>query len=211
MDALARFYAISQASSLFVDYAAKLQEACNMLSSGGPGFMITEAMLKNQLLFFSHPILALRMHAIPALDYPKLRVDNLIALMSSTWDLMVAECVIRAPLPTLYLPPSTTSSSLGGKPTKSFVPLTERERDTLKQAGGCFCCCCTPSSLGWVQHGARNCPGDETCGIWPTPVHHVATIVGEDEDESDNDFVTAVFPSCVLGNGSFSESEEDEE
>jgi hypothetical protein len=33
--------------------------------------------------------------------------------------------------------------------------------------------------------------------------------VGEDEESLDEDFIIAVFPSCVLGKGSFSEGEEE--
>jgi hypothetical protein len=216
MDALAQFYGISQGLSSFLDYATRLQEARNTLSSGRQGFTISDSMLKNQLLFFSHPILSLRMRAIPGLDYPKLRVDNLIALMSSTWDSMVAEHVIRPPLirppvSTTSFPPPSTTPFINSKSVKPFIPLTERERDTLRQAGGCFRCRRTPSSPGWVQHGARNCPGDEASGITPTPVRHVTAVLGENESDSEGDFVTAVFPSCVLGNGSFSEGEEDDE
>jgi len=47
MDALTHFYAISQGSSLFMDYAARLQEARNTLSSGGMGFTISNSVFKN--------------------------------------------------------------------------------------------------------------------------------------------------------------------
>jgi hypothetical protein len=201
MDALAEFYGIPQGSSGFMDYAARLQEARNTLSSGGTGFVIGDSVFKNHLLFFSHPILTLRIRSIPSFDYPKLRIDQLIALMSSTWDSMVAERVIRAP-------PSTSAPNLP-KTTKTFVPLTERERDALKQVGGCYRCRRTPASPGWVKHGARDCPGDAANGVLPASSRPVAAFVGEDEDDSDGEFVTAVFPSCVLGNGSFYEGEEE--
>ena len=95
MDALAHFYSISQGSSPFLDYASRLQEACNMLSSGRTGFSIGVSVFKNHLLFFFHPILALHMRSMALLDYSKTRVDALIATMSSTWDSMIAERVIR--------------------------------------------------------------------------------------------------------------------
>ena len=132
MDALALFYGISQGSSSFMDYTAKLQEACNTLSSGRTGFTISDSVFKNHLLFFSHPILALHMHSIPSFDYAKTRVDGLITLMSLTWDSMVAEHVIRPPV-------STTTVNIP-RPVKMFVPLTDRECDTLKQANGCYHC-----------------------------------------------------------------------
>jgi len=65
MDTLTLFYGISQGSSSFMDYAAKLQKARNTLSSGGMGFTISDSVFKNHLLFFSHPILALHMYSIP--------------------------------------------------------------------------------------------------------------------------------------------------
>jgi len=202
MDALAHFYAISQGSSSFMDYAARLQEARNTLSSGGTGFTISDSVFKNHLLFFSHLILALRMRSIPSFNYAKTRIDGLIALMSSTWDSMVAERVIRPPL-------STTAANIP-KPAKAFVLLTDRERDALKHAGGCYRCRRTPTSPGWVKHGARDCPGDEANGISPAPVRPVAAVVEDDtDDDSDGDFITAVMPSCVLGNGSFSEGEKE--
>ena len=188
-----------------MDYAAKLQEACNILSSGGTGFTISDSIFKNHLLFFSHPILALRMCSIPSFDYAKTRVDGLIALMSSTWDSMVAERVIRPPL-------STTSVNIP-RAVKTFVPLSDPERDALKRANGCFRCQRTPSSPGWVKHSSHDCPGDEANGIPPAPARPVGAVLGlvEDSDSDEDDFVAAVMPSCVLGNGSFSEGEEEAE
>jgi Retrotransposon gag protein len=201
MDALAHFYGISQGSLGFMDFATRLQEARNTLSSGGTGFTISDSVFKNHLLFFSHPILCLRMRSIPSFSYASTRVDALIALMSSTWDSMVAERVIRHPL--------SATSSVVLKPTKMFIPLTDKEREALRLAGGCYRCRRTPSSPGWIKHGARDCPGDETNGITPAPVRPVAAVIGEDDDDSDGEFITAVMPSCVLGNGSFSEGEEE--
>lgn len=203
MDTLAHFYAILQGLSSFVDYAVKLQEACNTLSSGGTGFTISDSIFKNHLLFFSHLILALHMHLIPSFDYAKTHVDCLVALMSSTWDSLVAEHVIH--------PPLLTATVNIPRPVKMFVPLTDCEHDALKQANGCYLCQCTPASPGWVKHSAWDCPGDEANGITPAPTCPVAVVLGEDEgdSESDGDFITAIMPSCVLGNGSFSEGEEE--
>jgi len=188
-----------------MDYAAKLQEACNILSSGGTGFTISDSIFKNHLLFFSHPILALCMHSIPSFDYAKTHVDGLIALMSSTWDSMVAECVICPPL-------STTSVNIPGV-VKTFVPLSDLEHNALKWANGCFRCPHTPSSPGWVKHSLYNCPGGEANGIPPAPACPVGAVLGlvEDSDSDSDDFVAAVMPSCVLGNGSFSEGKEEAE
>ena len=132
MDVLMHFYAISQGSSSFVDYAVRLQEAHNTLSSGGTGFTISDSIFKNHLLFFSHPILALHMHSIPSFNYAKTCVDSLVALMSSTWDSLVAEHVIHPPL-------STATVNIP-RPVKMFIPLTDHECDALKQANGCYWC-----------------------------------------------------------------------
>lgn len=219
MDALAKFYSISQGSSSFPDYVSALQDARNTLSSGGTGFTINDSIFKNHLLFFSHPILNLRIRSIPSFNYANTRVDALIGLMSSSWDSMVAERIIRSPLSTSSVnfarssPLTSTNFPKPTPPSKGFIPLTDRERDALKQAGGCFRCRRTPSSPGWVRHGAHNCPGDEANGISPAPPRTVGAVFQEPEDESEdeNNFVTAVFPSqsCVLGNGSFSEGEEE--
>jgi len=149
MDALALFYGILQESLSFMDYTTKLQEAHNTLSSGGTGFTISDLVFKNHLLFFSHPILALCMHSIPSFDYAKTHVDGLIALMSSTWDSMVAEHVIR-----LDHPPLSATSVNIPRAVKTFVPLSDAEHDALKWANGCFHCWRTPSSPGWVKHGS---------------------------------------------------------
>ena len=207
MDALALFYAMSQGSLSFMDYASSLQDARNALSSGGTGFTISDSIFKNHLLFFSHPILCLRIRSMPSFNYVNTRVDALIALMSSTWDSMLLERVIR--------PPLSTASMNVPKPAhsaKPFILLTDRERDALRLANGCFRCRRTPASPGWVKHGSRDCPGDEANGISPAPARAVAAVVGaEDDSEDEDDFVAAVFPSrsCVLGNGSFSEGEEE--
>jgi hypothetical protein len=161
MDALAHFYSISQGSSLFLSYVSMLQEDRNALSSGGTGFNISDSVFKNHLLFFSHPILSLRIRSIPSFNYVNTRVDALIGLMSSSWDSMVMERVIRPPLSTTSLNALKPSHS---QSPKLFVPLTDKERDALKLAGGCYRCRRTPSSPGWVKHSSRDCPGDVANG-----------------------------------------------
>jgi hypothetical protein len=86
MDALASFYMISQSSTSFTDFATKLQEAHNTLSTGSTGFTISESVLKNHLLFFCHPILPIQIFSIPTFDYPKTWINSLITVMSATWD-----------------------------------------------------------------------------------------------------------------------------
>ena len=137
--------------------------------------------------------------------------------MSSSWDSMVAKRVIRAPASTF---PSNHLKSVVAQ--KTFVPLSDKECDALRLAGGCYRCRRTPASPGWVQHGSRNCPRDEAHAISPTPgcpigaiidlndgSHPVGDTVDLGNEEEDDDFVAAVFSSCVLGNGSFSEGEEE--
>lgn len=226
MDALSTFYEISQGPSSFSDYATKLQEARNTLSSGGPSFAISDPVFKNHLLFFCHPILSLRIRSIPGLNYTNTRVDALVSLMTSTWDSLVAEGVIRRPASTLV--PSQVR--LAGTQLKPFIPLTEKEREALKLAGGCFRCRRTPASPGWIQHGSRNCP-DTAYGISPAhprpigavmdsdlkdshvvnPAQVVASTLGPEDEDDETKFVATVFPSYILGNESFSEGEEEDD
>ena len=178
MDALSVFYNVSQGPTTFMEFVTRLQDARNVLSSGGPGFAIGDPIFKNHLLFFCHPILSLRIRSIPNFNYNNTRVDSLISLMSSSWDSMVAERVIRAPPSTF---PSNHSKSVVAQ--KTFVPLSDKERDALRLAGGCYRCRRTPASPGWVQHGSRNCPGDEAHGISPTtPGRPIGAIVDLNDD-----------------------------
>ena len=97
MDALAKFYKISQESSPFLDFVTALQTARNALASSGAGFTINDSIHKNHLLFFCHPVLSLRVRSIPSFDYGDMKVDALIGLMGSTWDSIVAENIVRSP------------------------------------------------------------------------------------------------------------------
>ena len=97
MNALAKFYKTSQGSSTFLDFVTALQTARNALALSGAGFTIDDSILKNHLLFFCHPILSLRVRSIPNFNYGDTRVDALIGLMSSTWDSIVAENIVRSP------------------------------------------------------------------------------------------------------------------
>jgi hypothetical protein len=219
LDSLSRFYAISQGSSSFSDFLTRLQSARSALSGAGRGFTINDSMMKNHLLFNCNRILSLRICAIPTLDYTTLKLDNLIGLMSSTWNSMVAENV-----------GSTRPTPQPLPPTSSRV-LSETEREVIRNARGCFHCHKTPSSPGWIQHGSRNCPGDKSRGIPPrmasgsTPTSNNAIgsilpatssiehhhIDHNDDKAHDITEVLAVLPSCVLGNGTDSEGESDDD
>ncbi|KAJ7855646.1 hypothetical protein B0H14DRAFT_3448956 [Mycena olivaceomarginata] len=64
MLALATFYSIHQGLSSFADFAKTLQIACNALAGAGQNWTISDAVLKNHLLFFSHPVLRLSTHSL---------------------------------------------------------------------------------------------------------------------------------------------------
>ena len=93
LDSLASFYAVSQGSSSFSSFLAHLQAARSVLSGAGKGFTVNDSIMKNHLLFNCNRLLCLRICAIPTLDYANLKINGLIALMSSTWNSMVAENV----------------------------------------------------------------------------------------------------------------------
>ena len=208
LDSLARFYAISQGSSSFSDFLGRLQSARSALSGAGRGFTINDSVMKNHLLFNCNRLLSLRICAIPTFDYASLKVDNLIGLMSSTWNSMVAENVgsVRV-LPQPMAPVSSRS-------------LSETEREAIRNARGCFHCQKTPSSPGWITHNSRNCPGDKSRNIPPrmVSINAIGSVVPSASIEHNDDDnsrrvpeVLAVLPSCVLGNGTDSEGESDED
>ena len=125
------------------------------------------------------------------------RQHALIGLMSSTWDSMVAENIVR---------PSLASNSAHA----AFTPrplLSDFEREKLKLAGGCFRCRRTPSSPDWVPHGSRNCPGDKSKGIPPAPPRnptHVAAVLHENTNTVTpvpNANVAAILPSSFVLQG----------
>jgi hypothetical protein len=145
LDSLARFYAISQGSSSFSDFLARLQSA----RSAQVVVSLSTTLMKNHLLLNCNRLLSLRICAIPTLDYASLKVDNLIGLISSTWNSMVAENVGSArATPQPAVPVSSRS-------------VLKAERDAIRNARGCFHCQKTPSSPGWTQHSSRNRPAEK--------------------------------------------------
>ncbi|KAJ7824395.1 hypothetical protein B0H14DRAFT_3469406 [Mycena olivaceomarginata] len=152
--------------SSFADFAKTLQIACNALAGAGQNWTISDTVLKNHLLFFSHPVLRLRVSRQQTLPFTTMKVNTLIATMSSTCDSMVAEGVIKmarvpsAPTPlvipnipavssSLLTPPSSASSSVRLYVQLAAVTIAEK----------------TPQSPGWVKHRSDSCPGDTVLGI----------------------------------------------
>ena len=131
MIALRTFFLCAQNRLPFLDYAASLADARNAL---GP-IVITPAIYKYQLLFHAHPMLLLRVMAIPDFDLENIIFDDLVALMSMQWESLVMEIpTTRSALgPSLARTPSTTASIA---PLPRNV-LSTADRERLSAAGGC--------------------------------------------------------------------------
>ncbi|KAJ7764776.1 hypothetical protein B0H16DRAFT_1798178 [Mycena metata] len=215
MAALATFYSIQQGPTAFPAFAKALVDARNVLASAGAGYTINDSMMKNHLLFYAHPILRLRISGQHDLPFVTMTVDSLISTMSSTWESLVAERVIRpsAPAPTPLTIPSTLLPSSSSLPTPTSAassassrpaPLSAAEKETLRAANGCFNCRKSPLTPGWVKHRFDNCPGDPALGIPPrsTPAV-IAAVAPVAASSADNDSdvgygygpITAVMPA----------------
>ncbi|KAF7368543.1 hypothetical protein MVEN_00177600 [Mycena venus] len=169
-------------SSSFPEFAKVLQR-----------YTINNSILKNHLLFFSHPILCLRISGQQNFAYETMKVDTLIAAMSSTWASLLAEGVVKllktasSSIQTpLVIPslPATSSSSLPTPtlaPTSSLLPfvlLMHTEKEALHAAGGCHHCHKALQTMGWVKHHIDNCPGDPVLSVPPHSVPAVIVAVG---------------------------------
>ncbi|KAJ7864570.1 hypothetical protein B0H14DRAFT_2574286 [Mycena olivaceomarginata] len=182
----------------------------NALAGAGQNWTISDTVLKNHLLFFSHPVLRLRVSGQQTLPFTTMKVNTLIATMSLTWDSMLTEGVIKmarvpsAPTPlvipkvpavssSLLTPPSLASSSV-------FVPLTHAEKEALRAAGGCYHCRKTPRSPGWVKHHSDSCPGDAVLGIpsrtSPAVIAAVGPVGFSSAYEEGYQAVAVVMPAC---------------
>ena len=95
MQALSSIFAISQGSGDFLEFVDRLQRARNILDSAGKPFAISDFMFKNFILFHSNKLLRLRVLSSPSLAYDSIMIDDLIILMSTTWDAMLAESLQR--------------------------------------------------------------------------------------------------------------------
>ncbi|PPR02859.1 hypothetical protein CVT24_002340 [Panaeolus cyanescens] len=173
LDALGTFCDTRQGSLSFPTYCKNLQLARAALGADlGKAYTISDAAMKMHLLFNANRILRLRVCANPTLDYATIKLDSLIALMTTTWNAMVAEGI-------------TTSSSSGhmkhrsqasnapvassSSATRAFLlpTLTPEEKEEIRAAGGCYNCRLLPSSPGWIKHLARDCPTRRSAGSKP--------------------------------------------
>lgn len=156
--ALRTFFLCAQGSSPFLDYAAALADARNAV---GPT-VISANIYKYHLLFHAHPVLVLRIVAIPEFDIDTIGFDDLVALMSMQWESIAAEGLN---LGRLAISPRV--SPLPQAVSTRLPALDDAERDRLSAAKGCWKCRKTPEDPGWVQHVGRTCPGDAAKGILP--------------------------------------------
>ncbi|KAJ7741662.1 hypothetical protein B0H16DRAFT_1464383 [Mycena metata] len=223
---LGEFYAIGQGTTSFRQFAKTLELARNSLTSAGVAYTINDSILKNHLLFQSHPILCLCVIGQPGFEYANMKVDGLIANMSTAWESLVTERVVResseplvVSIPSSVAPlPSTSSApSLPTPPSSALArpfsySLTSAEKEALRAAGGCYHCKKTPQSPGWTKHRSDNCPGDTALGIPPRSVSSVVAAVGPIGFSSlygEIHAVAAVFPAVEDENDSLSEGTDD--
>ncbi|KAI0089660.1 hypothetical protein BDY19DRAFT_117908 [Irpex rosettiformis] len=197
LDALEAYYTVRQKDTEdFASFAQRLQSARNVLANAGPNFNISDAILKNHLLFYCNSRLRRRALAIPTLKYGETKVDSLIAMLSAVWASMLEEGTVRQP--SLTTRPSTVPASSRLPPLPATRPVTESERQHLKTVGGCFHCGLEPSSPQWYPHTSANCKGNSDRGIAPRqpsgttatppsayrqPAARVAAVLEDDADD----------------------------
>lgn len=162
--ALRTFFICEQGNLSFSDYASALADARNAVGTT----TITASIYRYQLLFHAHPMLVLRIMAIPDFDIDKTNFDDLVALMSMQWDSLTAEGLIGTrssggsrSAPSMSNPVHPTSNAT------RLPPLTEAEKERLSTLGGCWRCRKAPQDTSWVPHVGRTCPGDAALGISP--------------------------------------------
>jgi hypothetical protein len=119
LDAVARFYNVSQGTNDFRLFVTNLQVAWNTCGSAGPVYTITDSVFKNHLLFFANPILQLRVRVMLNLGYHSLKVDTLINVMATTWSSLVAEGL------TMSISTQLALKTSHGPVTKSAYPLPD--------------------------------------------------------------------------------------
>ena len=154
--ALRTFFLCAQGPSTFLEYAAALADARNAVGTT----VISTTIYKYHLLFHAHPLLVLRIVAIPDFDIDKMAVDDLVALLSMQWESLSAEGNLGRP--------ARASSLASSQPLVPRLPaLDDAERDRLTAAKGCWKCRKVPTDAGWVQHVGRTCPGDAAKGVLP--------------------------------------------
>ena len=184
--ALRNFHLCSQGRLQFSEYAGLLAEFFGAI----PDKAVTSAGHKQHLLFHSHPLLLLRIMALPDFKFDEIKLDDLTSLLAMQWDSLIAEGPGRPRAAAQATPTSTTSSP----PTGATITLAEleAERARIVAAKGCFRCHKVPGDPGWVQHIGRTCPGDVTKGITPGRDFSPSTSTAPIKKEP----VGAAFPSA---------------
>ncbi|KAF8508974.1 hypothetical protein BU17DRAFT_99346 [Hysterangium stoloniferum] len=142
MDALEQFYSCSQGKHNFHTFAMDLAQCLGTL----PSATISTAIYKHHILFYSHPLLYLCMHVLQAfdIDNSSQTPDELIALMGSQWDSLVADNAAHLghslahinytsstgiPFLTSSTGNATSPASLVTPP--KFLPIIEEEKAAL--------------------------------------------------------------------------------
>jgi hypothetical protein len=195
MDALEQFFGCSQGKCDFRTFAADLAQSLGTLPSG----TISTTIYKYHILFFSHPLLYLRMRALQGFDIDTTTQtpDQLIALMAAQWDSLVADNSSRSgrslpfistPAPAPTVPLITTTSTIAS-PSR-FIPLTDEEKNALSAVRGCWNCRGKPTDPGWVPHQRHTCPGNAAIGARPgkdfiAPISTVAAVATPPLPDSD--------------------------
>ncbi|KIM46896.1 hypothetical protein M413DRAFT_7592 [Hebeloma cylindrosporum] len=159
--ALRTFFLGAQGRLQFNEYAAALADARNGISAT----VVTNTTYKCQLLFHSHPLLLLRIMAIPDFDLDRITVDDLTSLMSMQWDSLIAENATRRNITSSASTPAVLSP--GAYRSSSLPILDDAEKARLTAARGCWNCRKVPTDPGWVAHVSRLCPGDSSLGVRP--------------------------------------------
>ncbi|KAF8516448.1 hypothetical protein BU17DRAFT_92794 [Hysterangium stoloniferum] len=106
--------------------------------------------------------------------------DELIALMGSQWDSLVADNVACSGHSSAHINHTSSTGipllmSLTGNATSptslitplKFLPITEEEKAALTAVPGCWNCCGKPTDPGWVPHQCHTCPCNPTIGTCP--------------------------------------------
>nr|GAT46647.1 predicted protein [Mycena chlorophos] len=189
--ALIDFYAISQGADSYRGFVKRLKDARVVLQAAGGEYVIKDGVYRNHLFTLAHPVLRLSTMATPSFRIHSHRPETLVALMSSTWDILVASNKIvfsDRVAPRTVEPPAVPVAA----PAAPRRPaLSDAERQQLKDAGGCFRCRRKPGDPGWVKHTKDNCPD----GRPPPTVAAVASSSSPfyDPDDSPDDDEDAYF------------------
>ncbi|KAJ7661293.1 hypothetical protein DFH06DRAFT_1129407 [Mycena polygramma] len=163
-EAVRAYYSIHQHSRPFSIFSAELETACTTVGTTGD-LTITPRIHTNHLLFHAHNTLQRRVLALPGFDLEKITVDGLTSIMSTTWQSLVAEGLVRTTMPAPTIP--SPSSLLSTTASPRLPPLDDAEKKRISDASGCWKCRKIPSSAGWTPHIGRTCPGDASLGILP--------------------------------------------